>query len=100
MPDSKSHKADDQVRLFTEQEVKAVIDSLQTVEPSFKLLSREQAAEFIRNMGKKTCTAKSLANLASDGKGPRFIPLGNETFYLPRDIEEWILSRRIDPRRR
>ena len=77
-----------------------MIDSLRHVEPSFKLLTREQAAEFIRTMGKKTCTAKSLANLASEGKGPKFIRLGNEVFYLASDIEQWILQQRVDPRRR
>ena len=100
MTEQKKDHENQQQKTFSEAEVKAVIDSLQHVKPSFKLLNREQAADFIRAMGKTSCSAKSLANMASDGKGPRFLRLGNETFYLPSDIEDWVLDLRIDPRRR
>ena len=98
MTEHKNRQQRRESRSFSEDEVKAVIDSLQRVKPSFKLLSREQAADFIRSIGKRSCTGKTLANLASDGKGPRFLRLGNETFYLPSDIESWVLDQRIDPR--
>ena len=82
MTDATDNHIEKQSRTFTEEEVKAIIDSLQRVRPSFILLTRKQAAVFIRKMVKDDefkQTAKSLANLVSEGKGPFYLKMGNKT---------------------
>ena len=93
-------EGDEPKQTFSTAEVKAIIASLQTVQPTFRLLTRVQAAQYVQAIGKKSCSAKSLANLASEGKGPPYITLGNETFYLPSDIDDWILAKRVNPKTR
>ena len=67
--------------------------------PKLGLLCRKGAAEYINatTRGAKSYTPKALANLASRGKGPPYLKLGNETYYLEQDINMWIWNKRIVP---
>jgi len=41
---------------------------------------------------------KTLANLRSAGRGPRYLKVGKCVFYRPQDIEEWFRKHGIEMR--
>lgn len=49
-----------------------------------RYLTRKETAELFG------LSPKWLANLSSQGKGPRYLKLGRKVLYRARDIEEWI----------
>jgi hypothetical protein len=54
-----------------------------------EILTRKEAARFLRSQFGLRTTAASLATMASRGGGPRFIPIGRYRNYLKRDLMEW-----------
>jgi hypothetical protein len=66
------------------------------MEPEGNLLSRKQAAEYLR---RRNCSIsyQTLGNLAANGnanKGPPFYKDGQRTLYSPEDLDAWRLARR------
>ena len=49
-----------------------------------RYLTRKEAAELFG------LSPKWLANLGSQGRGPKYFKLGRKVLYRARDIEEWI----------
>jgi len=39
---------------------------------------------------------KTLANLRSAGRGPRYLKVGRNVFYRPQDIEKWFSKHGIE----
>jgi len=52
-------------------------------------LNRAGAAEYIG------CTPATLATWGSTGGGPAFIKVGRKVWYLVRDLDAWMQSRRV-----
>jgi excisionase family DNA binding protein len=56
-----------------------------------KLLSRSECADIIG------VPASTLANWASEGKGPRYLRVGRHSRYRPADVERWLDAQTRDP---
>ena len=55
-----------------------------------KILSPEQASEFLKDRFGLSRTPRTLANLRKARKGPRFLrPSGKEVLYREEDLEAW-----------
>lgn len=63
-----------------------------------KYLSRQEAADFINDLGLKI-SPKTLAKFASIGGGPEMRVFGRRVFYEPERLLEWVDSR-LSPGRR
>jgi hypothetical protein len=64
-------------------------------------LRRDDAAAYVRQKHKISCTAGYLAKLASVGGGPVFHRLHNRwTVYEEKDLDSWALSRISGPMRK
>ncbi len=63
-------------------------------------LDRIGARDFLRAQGVPVGDA-ALANLASDGKGPRYSIINGRALYKPADLTAWIEAQaNVAPRRR
>jgi hypothetical protein len=64
-------------------------------------LRRDDAAAYVRQKHKISCTAGYLAKLASVGGGPVFHRLHNRwAVYTEEDLDSWALSRISRPMRK
>jgi hypothetical protein len=54
-----------------------------------ELLGRKETANYLTGRGYHI-TQKTLANWASEGKGPRFTKLGGKSMYERSDVEDWL----------
>jgi hypothetical protein len=43
------------------------------------------------------CAAKTLANWATKGSGPRYVFVGGRVFYFRHDLDGWVNSRAASP---
>lgn len=67
----------------------------------FHYLRRDEAAAYIRDKHRISCTAGYLAKLASTGGGPTFHRLHNRwALYTEPDLDAWALSRISGPLRK
>ena len=57
-----------------------------------ELLSREDAARFVRERYKMRCQPGTLAVYAVEGKGPKFERRGLNVYYSTEDLREWAES--------
>jgi hypothetical protein len=57
-----------------------------------KYLTRQEAAEYLRELGYPT-TKGFLQKLASTGGGPTYRLFGNKALYTPGDLIDWAESR-------
>jgi hypothetical protein len=57
------------------------------------LLTRKQAAGYLRDMNCSVRTARTLSQMASDGNGPPIIRDGNRAMYSRAELEQWRRSR-------
>jgi hypothetical protein len=55
------------------------------------LLSRDRSAEYISERG-IPMTPRALAQLASEGGGPRYSLIRRRAVYHPQDLDAWINS--------
>ena len=53
------------------------------------ILSRDQAAAWLKSLGLRTTTA-SLATMANRGGGPAFLKIGRYVYYRPEDLQAWV----------
>lgn len=60
--------------------------------PPTPLLTRREAARFLTDAG-FPCASPTLAKLAYQGGGPRFVKFGLRTLYRPDDLLAWAQSR-------
>lgn len=60
-------------------------------QPAIRYLSRDAAASYT-GLGNST-----LNNLACAGQGPKYIRLGGRILYDRADLDEWLLSFKVDP---
>jgi len=56
------------------------------------LISRDHVEDYLGGV----ITAKTLANLDSEGKGPKLMRIGRKVAYMTADLLEW-LSQRLKP---
>ncbi len=63
-----------------------------------KLLTREEAAEFIRRLG-IPMSHRTLAKYASVGGGPEMRRFGRRVLYEPAKLSDWVESRLSESRR-
>ena len=68
------------------------------VEPFNRLLTRAEAAHFLRERG-FPIAAKTLATLVSRGNGPPYRRFGGRAIYDPKDLLAWAEARCSPPRR-
>jgi hypothetical protein len=61
-----------------------------------RLLNRQEASEFLNQLGYKTAVA-SLNKLASIGGGPKFRKFGRKPLYAPTDLIAWAEARTSPP---
>jgi hypothetical protein len=61
-------------------------------------LDRKGATEFVRNQGVPAGNT-ALANLASDGKGPKYAIINGRALYKPEDLLKWISEQASAPPR-
>lgn len=69
-----------------------------TVSTAGRPLDRNEASEFLRSHGFKVA-AKTLAQLAYKGGGPRFVSFGRRPLYDPAELLAWAQGRCSGPRR-
>jgi len=58
-----------------------------------ELLSREEAARFVRDRYKMRCKTGTLAVYAVYGQGPKFEKRGLNVYHSTADLVEWAESR-------
>jgi hypothetical protein len=68
------------------------------VEPFSRLLTRAEAAQFLRERGFPVA-AKTLATLVSRGGGPLYKRFGGRALYCAEDLLAWAEARCSPPRR-
>jgi hypothetical protein len=61
-------------------------------------LLRKGATEFVREQGIKVGET-GLANMASDGKGPKFVIINGRALYTREDLLAWITEQASAPPR-
>lgn len=62
-----------------------------------EILTREEAAKYIRNRWKQRVSAQTLSTYASRGEGPEYsiTKTRSGAFYLKSDIDRWAVARYI-----
>ncbi|MCZ8546320.1 helix-turn-helix domain-containing protein [Mesorhizobium qingshengii] len=60
------------------------------------LLNPKQASQYLREKG-VTRSPVTLRNLRVKGGGPQFRKLGNNVYYEPELLDEWITNRLTAP---
>lgn len=58
-----------------------------------KLLTTEQAVEFLKNEIGYDTTINTLSTLRYRGGGPKFIKVGRKARYSPEHLREWVSGR-------
>jgi hypothetical protein len=58
-----------------------------------KLLTRQQAADYVFKSFGITLSALTLDALASKSGGPKYVKWGRKSYYEPHDLETWVKSR-------
>jgi len=64
-----------------------------------RYLSRNAAAQYIRNCYGFPCSRQWLAKLAVLGGGPIFRKAGRNPIYAPADLDDWAMARIGEPQR-
>jgi hypothetical protein len=59
---------------------------------------RDEAAAYVRDRWKVSCTAGYLAKLACSGNGPIFHRRGNRPAYFAADLDGWAKARISGPK--
>jgi len=59
---------------------------------SERRLTRKEAAVYLMEYWGITRTPKTLAKLASDGRGPKYQTDGRDALHLPVWLDEWAFS--------
>jgi hypothetical protein len=62
-----------------------------------RLLSRAEAAKYIKDTYAIPCVATTLAKYAVFGVGPAYRKAGNRTFYAKEDLDTWANARMSEP---
>lgn len=57
---------------------------------SDRYLTRKDAAAWFQAKGLRHVTAKHLADLADDGRGPAYHRMGKYAYYAERDLDAWL----------
>lgn len=68
------------------------------MEDNQRLLTRKEAAEYIRRLG-PPISHRTLAKYASIGGGPEMRHFGRRVLYEPAKLSEWVESRLSESRR-
>jgi len=68
-------------------------DIPETPQPMTRLLRRDHAAAYIRDVHGVPCSKNTLAKLATLGGGPQFRKFGPTPLYSPSDLDAWVKSR-------
>ena len=64
-----------------------------------KYLDTREAETYIRDVIGLHITDTTLRTLIVRGGGPRFVKIGNRVCYTKEFLDEWIESRKSDPKR-